>query len=285
MRRTPEELISDLSQWLDPANARVVITEYLGLQKRFIAGDWQPAELKAGRLCEAVARCVLQVDREVVDHRLSVARITEKLRDETVTHYLSRRQREHVLKAIGLIYKFRSDRGAVHISPKLTANYMDSMLVVHCGKWLLAEFLGLAFLRYSWAASENELAELIEQLVQLEHSLVHEIDGKPLVLAKGISALDEVLILLFWEPNNRLTRGEIRQFASGQAPQNIALAITRLLKSKEIRASGDSEIALTPNGQKRIIEAILPRLALAHSRAGPSQQRVRGRTQVASARA
>jgi hypothetical protein len=99
---------------------------------------------------------------------------------------------------------------------------------------------------------------------------VHELDGKPLVLAKDISAPDEVLVLLFWAPNNRLKRGEIRQFATGQTPQNVALAISRLLKSKEIRSTGDGEVALTPTGQKRLIEAIVPRLTPTHSPAGPS---------------
>lgn len=144
---------------------------------------------------------------------------------------------------------------------------MDSMLVVHCGKWLLAEFLRLAFLRFAWATSEAELAELIEQLVQLEHSLVHELDGTPLVLATDISAGEEVLVLLFWSPNNRLSRGEIRQFATGQTARNVTTAISRLLKSKEIRVAGDSEVALTPTGQKRLIETIVPRLRRTHASA------------------
>ncbi|HYE74042.1 MAG TPA: hypothetical protein VEF04_11960, partial [Blastocatellia bacterium] len=121
------------------------------------------------------------------------------------THSLSQKDRYHISKAIEVVYKFRSDRGPVHISPLYTAKYMDSMLVIHMGKWIIAEFLRLA-----WNQDRQVIAEVIAQLVQLEHSLIHELDGKPLVLAKGISAPEEILLLLFDAPNNRLSRSELK---------------------------------------------------------------------------
>src|SRR5207247_7086318 len=115
-------------------------------------------------------------------------------------------------------------RAAVHIYPTYSANYMDSMLVLHAGKWLMAEFL-----RLSLQQDRESVAQLIEQLVQLQHSLIHELDGKPLVLVKGIAAPDEVLLLLFHATNNRLGRAEWRQYAASQNPNTLRTALARLI--------------------------------------------------------
>jgi hypothetical protein len=134
LRLTPEQLIQQLSSGLDPANARSAVQSYVDLQQRFLAGDWKPAELDAGRLCEGVTRCLLELDQGTVTHRWLPGKIGDELREKSRAHNLGSQDREHTLKVIETIYKFRSDRGAVHISPIYTANYMDSMLVVHATK-------------------------------------------------------------------------------------------------------------------------------------------------------
>ena len=187
MKLTPEQLINELSSSLDPALARGAIESYTEMQQRFLAGDWKPAELDGGRLCEAVSRCLLQIDLGTVNHSLLPGAICDKLVDKKLTHALQPKDRDHLVRVTRMVYKFRSDRGAVHISPTYTANFMDAMLVLHAGKWILAELLRLA-----WNSDRDTVAEVIAQLVQLEHSLVHELDGKPLVLARGISAPDEI---------------------------------------------------------------------------------------------
>jgi hypothetical protein len=129
------------------------------------------------------------------------------------------------------------------------------MLIVHACKWILAEFLRLA-----WNQDRKLVGEIIAQLVQLEHSLVHELDGKPLVLANNISAPEEILLLLYRAPNNRLGRNDIRTYAALQKPENLSVAITRLVRSRDIRPVEGDEVALTPNGQKRVHDVIVPKL-------------------------
>lgn len=258
MDLTPELLVRELSLVVDPALARAVVESYVEMQRRFLAGDWQPAELDGGRLGEAVSRGVYQLDSGTATHSQLPAEIKRKLLDEDRqlrAHQLDLKDRQHISKAIDLVYKFRSDRGAVHISPTYTANFMDSMLVIHAGKWILAEFL-----RIAWKKDRETIAAVIEQLVQLEHSLIHELDGKPMVLAKGISAPEEILLLLFHAPGNCLTRSDLRDHAR-QKPQNVDVAVSRLLKAKDIRTASDGTVSLTPLGQKRVLEAIMPKWA------------------------
>src|SRR5215211_7152380 len=131
---------------------------------------------------------------------------------------------------------------------------MDSMFVLHAGKWIFAELLRLALRQ-----DQEEVARIIAQLVQLEHTLIHELDGKPLVLAKDIPAPDEVLLLLNHTAGHRLTRAELRTYAKGQKPATVNSAISRLIDTKDVRAVANDEVALTPNGQKRLFEVVLPK--------------------------
>lgn len=252
MKYSREQLISELSLSVDPLLAAALVEAYIEMQKRFIAGDWGPAELNGGRLCEAAARCLYQLDFDKITHSKLPGKIMEELEKEGITHKLKPKQRFHITKVIGVVYKFRSDRGAVHISPEYTADYMDSMLMIHASKWIFAELLHLA-----WNKDKRVLQEIIENIVQLDHSLIHEMGGKPLVLAKGISAPEEILLLLNHAPGNQLSRADLKDQAH-QKPGNITTALTRMIKTKEIRTAGD-EIALTPSGQKRVREDIIPK--------------------------
>lgn len=254
MRRTSKQLIQDLSKVVDPHFAQAAVESYVEMQQRFLAGDWQPTELDGGRFCEAISRCLLQMDTRKVDHHKLPGKVRESLLDKSLPHKLGSKDRYHLAKVIEVVYGFRSDRGAVHISAEYTANYMDSMLVLHASKWIFAEFLRLV-----WNQDRRVVAETIAQIVQLEHSVIHELDGKPLVLARDISATDEILLLLYHAANNRLGRADLREQAADQKPQNVNVALSRLIKSKDIRLAGD-EVALTPNGQKRLLEQILPKL-------------------------
>lgn len=257
MTLTAPQLIIELSTIVDPALARSAVESYVEMQQRYLVGDWQPAELDGGRLCEAVARCIHQLDTGSVTHSKLPGKICERLEDETpgVAHKLNVKDRHHIAKALSVVYKFRSDRGAVHISPLYTANEMDSVLVLHVGKWIFSEFLRLA-----WNKDRQVIADAIARIVRLEHSLIHELDGKPLVLVKGISAPYEVLLLLNHATGNRLTRAQLREQATRQKPNNVNVAVTRLIKDKAIRDVGGDEVALTPIGQKKIVEEIMPRL-------------------------
>jgi hypothetical protein len=142
----------------------------------------------------------------------------------------------------------------VHISPIYTANYMDSMLILHVGKWMFAEFLRLA-----WTADKQVIADTIAQIVQLQHTLIHELDGKPLVLARGIAAADEILLLLNHAAGNRLSRAAIREYAPLQKAPTLNAAIAKLISNREIREEDNGELALTPSGQHRVMHDVIPK--------------------------
>jgi hypothetical protein len=258
MLLSTKQLTDELAKIVDPSFASAIVDSYVEMQQRFFAGDWQPAELDGGRLCEAVSRALYQLDSGVVTHGELPGVLCDWLEDfnKKRTHNLADGDRRHFCKAIRMVYKFRSDRGPVHISPEYTANEMDSILMLHAGKWMFAEFLRLA-----WNKDRKIIAETIADLIQLEHPLIHEVDGTPLILDHNVSAPEEVLLLLNHADGHKLQKDELTRQAKNNTDSSVSVAISRLMKSNEIRANGTpGEVSITPKGQKRVIEKIIPKL-------------------------
>lgn len=242
---TRPHLIQQLSTVVDPSFARGAVESYIEMEQRFLAGDWQPAELDGGRLCEAISRALLQMDTGKIDHNATPGDIRKTFDNQQIHHNLMTQERNHITKAIEAVYKLRSQRGSVHISPTYFANSMDSMFVLYAGKWIFAEFLRLA-----WNQDRDAIAAVIEQLVQMEYALIHELDGKPLVLVKDVSAPEEVLLLLGHASGNRASRADLIAHARNQKPATVRSAINSLVKRKEARVADNGEIALAPPGSE-----------------------------------
>jgi hypothetical protein len=258
MPLSSKQLTIELAKIVDPSLASSIVDSYVEMQQRFFAGDWQPAELDGGRLCEAVSRALYQLDSGTVTHSELPGTLCDWLEDfnKKRPHALAEGDRRHFCKAIKLVYKFRSDRGPVHISTEYTANEMDSILMLHACKWMFAEFL-----RIAWNQDRKITAETIADIIQLEHPLIHEVDGTPLILDHNVSAPEEVLLLLNHADGHKLQRDELTRQAKNSSDKSVEVAVSRLLKNNEIRSTGtNGEVAITPKGQKRVIVKIIPKL-------------------------
>jgi hypothetical protein len=105
------------------------------------------------------------------------------------------------------------------------------------------------------------IGETIADIIQLEQSLIHELDGTPLILDQKVSAPEEVLLLLNHAEGHELPKDKLTQLAKNNTSASVGTAISRLTISNEIRTTGvPGELALTPKGQKRVIENIIPKL-------------------------
>jgi hypothetical protein len=62
MPLSSKQLVAELSKIVDPNFASAIVENYVEMEQRFFAGDWQPAELDGGRLCEAISRALYQLD-------------------------------------------------------------------------------------------------------------------------------------------------------------------------------------------------------------------------------
>jgi hypothetical protein len=258
MKKTPEQLQQDIAAVIDASLAQQLVESYTKMQQRYYAGDWQPSELDGGQFCEAIARALYQVDTGIVDHSHLPNDIVNQLKTRTPPspHTLDFKDRDHFCRVLQTTYKFRSDRGVAHVSATYTANHLDATLIVATVKWMFAEFLRLA-----WKRDRNEVVAIIEAIIQLEHPLIYELDGKPLILSNLLSTPEEILVLLQHSMGGRLTRSELKEAINNKDQSTVNKAITRLNTEKEVGLSNEGEIVITPLGQKRVFEEILPKLS------------------------
>jgi hypothetical protein len=255
MKTSIDTLIGNVAKTLDRGLVEIAIGSYVEMHGRYLAGQWRPSEVDGGRFCEAIHRCIYQLDTGTVTFSKSLGEIRAYLRNDTVAHKLQTKDRKHITSVLEFVYEFRSDRDVVHISNVHTANQMDSMLVVHACKWILGELLRLA-----WTQDGRVIGEVISQIVQFEHSIIHELDGRPMVMATDLTTPEEILLLLNHAEGQRLTVAELRSQAPNLKPNAISVALSRLRDAREVRDTDDRKIALTSLGQKRVMEKIVPKL-------------------------
>ena len=255
MKIASDQLKRDLAAIIDSFLAQQLVTSYINMQQRYSAGDWGPAELDGGQFCEAVARALYQLDTGIIRNDLLPGDISGMLKSKSAPHKLDEKDRDHFCRVLQTTYKFRNDRGVAHISPTHTANLLDSTLIIATVKWMFGEFLRLA-----WKKDSREVVAIIEAIVQLEHPLVHELDGQPLVLTDALTAPEEVLVLLQHAQSGSLTKGELKQYIL-KDQTTVSKAISRLTTSKEVRISNAGDVVITPLGMNRVHEEIIPKLS------------------------
>ena len=255
-------LVSQISPPLDRVLAEALLSEFLDVERRYVLTDWEPATLNGGQLAEVASRLVYHVDSGTLNRRKSVDDCLTYVEDERSSNahaFPHRRSALHLCRALRTLYKFRSQRGAVHIDPDYSANELDSTLVVGLVRWIVAEIL-----RIFWNGSTSDVARAIREIVRFEVPAVLTIDGRPLVLRTDCTVEEEVLILLHNAGERGMSRAEV-----GAAVLKSAPAITGALQKlssparREVAKRANGTYVLTPNGSRRVHNKLGAKLMLA----------------------
>jgi hypothetical protein len=229
-----------------------LLNEFESLEKRYVLCDWGPATLDGGQFAEAAARILYHQDSGNLKHTRTVNKCLEYIEDPTNNnnHYVTDLKSVlHLCRVIRVIYKFRSDRGAVHIDPDYTANHIDSKLVLESARWVLAEIL-----RLFWTKDLAEVASAIRQLVQFEIPVIGEYEGKLIVQRTDCTTEEEILILLHHAGENGLSRKEIGLYVQ-KDKSGITNAIRKLCSNKyrELIQLSNGNYRLTDIGIRRVL--------------------------------
>src|SRR6185312_7184188 len=208
-------LLGQVSPPLDNQLAESLIKEFLDLERRFVLADWEPATLNGGQFAEIAARIIYHIDATNPNRRKSVDDCLGYVEDEKNQHaFPHRRTALHLCRVLRTIYKFRSQRGAVHIDPDYTANEMDSTLIMSLVRWTMSELL-----RVFWTGPKTGIAQVVREIVRFEVPAILVIDNKPLVLRTDCTVEQEILLLLHNGGERGMTRTLIGQSVPKSAPQ------------------------------------------------------------------
>ncbi len=254
-----DSLLKQLSQPLDPVLTRLLLKEFIDIERRFVLGDWEPTTLDGGQFAEIASRIIYHIDSGNLNRKKELDACLKYVEDDANKHDSPKRRTAlHLCKVLRTIYKLRSQRGAVHIDPDYSANELDSTLIVAIVRWVMAETL-----RVFWTGSSSDVAKAIREIVRFEVPAILTIDGRPLVLRTDCTVEEEILLLLHNVGEEGMSRSEL-----GKAIPKSAPAVTNSLNQlcsparREVLRRQDGSYVLTPNGVKRVKEKLAMKLTL-----------------------
>ena len=252
-------MIQNLSVSVDQLLATQLVDEFISCEKRFIQRDWEPAELDGGQFAEIASRVWYTADSGNLNRGKPLDDCLRYIENGQCVHAITPRQLAlHVAKVLRVIYKFRSQRGAVHISPTYTPNHMDAKFVVESVRWVMNETL-----RHFWSGDREVVAITIRELLQFDVPAVGVFEDIVLVQRTDLTDDEELLILLHFSGEEGLSRRDLGIHAL-MAPPNVTKSIQRLIDKscrQVVKLSGGN-YRLTDLGSKRVREELASKLLL-----------------------
>jgi len=254
-------LLSQLAPPLDARLAEQLIREFIDAERRYALGDWEPATLDGGQFAEVAARIIYHIDSGNLNRTKDLNSCLTYVEDHANSNshaFPERRAALHLSKAIRMIYKLRSQRGAVHIDPNYTANELDAMFVMSTVRWVMSEIL-----RVFWQGSTAVVASAIKEIVRFEVPAILNIDGRPMVLRTDCTVEEEILMILHNTGEQGMNRSDLGKSIPKSSP-----AISNSLKElcspsrREAVIRRDGTYALTPNGVKRVRNELRDKLTI-----------------------
>jgi len=253
------QLLAEISPPFDHLLATQLLDEFISLERRYIQRDWEPAELDGGQFCEVLGRSLYHQDSGNLNRAKDFSECADYIENPQVAHAVSpRHDAIHLVKVLRTVYKFRSQRGAVHISPTYTPNHMDSKLIVENVRWSLNETL-----RIFWRGDRDLVAKTIRELLQFDVPAVGVFEDIVLVQRTDLTAEEEILILLHFAGDTGFTRTEIGRYAKRAAPA-VTKAVQKLEAAdcRQVVLLSSGRYRLTDLGSKRIRENLADKLML-----------------------
>lgn len=202
--------------------AHQLFEEETKLEEAFALRKWQHTELDGGRFAEVAARILYGIDSGKFNLSKGVDDCLKYVDNDSVSHsFPDAKSANQIALILRSIYKLRSQRGAVHVSPTYTANEIDSRLVVEGARWVLAEIL-----RVFVTTDQAELVAAIEELSRFPQTLIRDYGDIRLLQAVNFTVEEEVLVHLLHERAGISSANLIR--AIPRDPSGIRRAIRRL---------------------------------------------------------
>lgn len=200
---------------LDTFLATQLVDEFVSLERRFIQRDWEPAQLDGGQFCEILGRIIYHQD----SRNLNLTRTFEDCckyieGDQNAHAIIPRHNAIHLITVLKTIHKFRSQRGAVHVSPIYKANHMDAKLMIEGVRWCMNETL-----RLFWNGDRQLVARAIREILQFDVPCVGTFDDVILVQRTDLSVGDEILVLLHFAGEQGFTRFELGKHVMAAPPR------------------------------------------------------------------
>lgn len=251
-------LIAELGRRVDKLLATQLVDEFISLERRYVLRDWEPTSLDGGQFCEIAARIIYAADSGNLSLSKDFKDCCGYIEEEKNNHSMQpRHDALHLAKVLRTAYKFRSQRGAVHISPTYGPNHMDSRFLVESARWAMMEIL-----RLFWSTDREGVAKAVRELLHFDVPCIGRFEQVILVQRTDLATDEELLVLLHYAGEQGFTRKELGEHAM-RSPPRISEAIAKLTGSelRQVILVND-RLRLTDLGAKRVRERLAEKLVI-----------------------
>jgi hypothetical protein len=253
------KLTASISPPIDRVLAEQLVEEFTSVERRFVLRDWEPAELDGGQFAEILARILYHLDSENLNRTKGFDDCVCYIEEDRNAHKIQPRHNAlHLCRVLRTIYKLRSQRGAVHISPNYAANHMDARLMVESVRWCFNEVL-----RLYWCGDRDAVAKVVREILDFDVPCIGKFEDNVLVQRTDLSAEEEILILLHYAGEGGFSRKEIGRYAR-RDPAVVTRSIQKLSSPdlRQVIELGNGKHRLTDLGAKRIRDSLADKLRL-----------------------
>lgn len=250
-------LVKAIAPPLDAFLATQLLDEFVSLERRFIQRDWEPAELDGGQFCEVLARLLYHQDSGNLNLNKPYEECVKYVEADQVSHAIQpRRDALHIAAVIKVAYKFRSQRGGVHITATYQANQMDAKLIIEMVRWLMNETL-----RIFWQGDREKVAKAIREILQFDVPCVGKYEDQLMVQRVDLNVDQECLVMLHYAGEVGFSRTELGKWVRFPAPR-ISEALKRLTSPsvRQVIVLPSAFYRLTDLGSKYIREQLTDKL-------------------------
>lgn len=234
-----------------------LIEAYLEVKRAQAEGRFDLAGLNAGKFCEVALRIAQQ---RVLGSSTPLGKKIANFADEcralvtSPTAAAPESIREIIPRALVFLYTVRNKRGIGHVGGDVDANRVDALTMVQIADWVVCELI-----RLFHGLSLEEAQDIVDALSTRQLPIIWEVGGKKRVLRTGLSAADEVLLLLYAENQQAVLTEDLCSWVEYSNPSVFRRKVLQKLHSDRlVEYDTESELVhLSPKGVAKVESELL----------------------------
>lgn len=250
-----------------PTTLRTRIIDRYGVLKRaYVNAQYDACGLRAGRFAEVMIR-ILQNEltgsytplgqqlRPVDQETAALEQLPKTVGPDSLRVIMPR--------ALAFLYTLRNKRGIGHEGGDVDANEIDAATCVRTADWCLSELI-----RVVHAVSLEEAQALLDAIAEREVPHVWAIAGVKRVLDPNLSAREQVLVLLYSDPEAAVPVEDLFAWVEyGRQDRFRASVLMPLHRARMVEFDRDTNtILLSPLGATETETTVLPKVNVSKGR-------------------
>jgi len=225
-----------------PADACDALLEaYREIEENFSLQKWKASELDAGHFVEASRRLI---EKELFGSCTPIEKGLPTFNDAELKRYENSQGDESyrilIPRVLKSVFNIRNKRGVAHLGA-ISANEMDSILILYNVKWVLAEFVRLAA-----GTNPNAAQKMIDSIVERRVGVLWKHQGIIRVLESKMDTRDQVLVLLF--DSSPLAEADLQKIIEYKNITNFRKILKCLHTARMIEWTSGGQAFITPKG-------------------------------------